>query len=79
MRQPIANTGNFLSTLRRLSPPPPANSPQQNQLSAQTHSRRRAMLAPVTKIALPSCFTFFISLLNFNLHCATGAIIPLCR
>ncbi len=64
MRQSIANTGNFLSTLRRLSPPPPANSPQQNQLSAQTHSRRRAMLASITKITLP----FRTRLSHFSSH-----------
>ncbi len=64
MRQSIANTGNFLSTLRRLSPPPPANSPQQDQLLAQTHSRRRAMLAPMTKIPLP----FRTRLSHFSSH-----------
>ena len=44
----------------------PRTRPQQNQLLAQTHSRRRAMLAPITKIALPSCIRFFP--LSSNLH-----------
>ena len=35
--------------------PLPRTHQQQNQLLAQTHSRGRAMLAPITKISLPPC------------------------
>ena len=35
--------------------PLPRTHQQQKQLLAQTHSRGRAMLAPITKIRLPPC------------------------
>ena len=40
------------------------------KLRAQTHSRRRAMLTPMTKIDLPSCLWMFFLLPH--LHDGTG-------
>ena len=44
--------------------PLPRTRQQQKQLSAQTHSRGRAMLAPITKINLPPCLGVLILFAN---------------
>ena len=54
--------------------PLPRTHQQQKQLLAQTHSRGRAMLAPITKIRLPPRLGVFPSL--FHLH--DGAVCHLC-
>ena len=62
---------NLLCPLRRLSPTAPANSPTAKMLLPQTHSRSRAMLTSITKIALPSCLWMFFFL--FHLHSSSHA------
>ena len=58
MKTSKTDTDNCLSSLRRLFPTAPANSPTAKMLLPQTHSRSRAMLTSITKIALPSYIGF---------------------
>ena len=46
--------------------PLPRTRQQQKQLLPQTHSRGRAMLAPITKISLPPCLG--VCFILFHLH-----------
>ena len=50
--------------------PLPRTCQQQKQLVPQTHSRGRAMLAPITEISLPPCLGVFSNL--FHLHDGTA-------
>ena len=47
------------------------NSPTAKMLLPQTHSRSRAMVTSITKIALPSCLWMFFFL--FHLHSGSHA------
>ena len=71
MKTSKTDTDNFLSSLRRLFPTAPANSPTAKMLLPQTHSHSRAMLTSITKIALPSCLWMFFFL--FHLHSGSHA------
>lgn len=71
MKTSKTDTDNCLSSLRRLFPTAPANSSTAKMLLPQTHSRSRAMLTSITKIALPSCLWMFFFL--FHLHSGSHA------